>query len=238
MDNSKSSHAIDINNDCSTLPFNEGRQVFIIKTLSVVAIQLLVTAVITYFCYTSASFRHMGSEQMSGLLIGMFLVAITTMIICFIAVKCCKNNLIALIPFCIFTVSMSVLFAIGCLAYSVEVLVQAIVITAIVTVSCIGYILVTKKDLHSLHGVLFTMLVTLIICGIIMTIFPPSNTIQIVYASIGVVIFVGYILVDTSDIVNDRYSDDEYLIAAIGLYLDILNLMLYLLELLSKCEKE
>ena len=48
---------------------------------------------------------------------------------------------------------------------------------------------------------------------------------------VGSLIFSGYILYDTSMIMH-CYGPDDYVMAAIQLYLDIINLFLYLLELL------
>jgi len=228
-------HFIDIN-DYSNTESKPNRQKFIIKTLSIVAAQLFVTAIITYFCYTSNSFRSLYPDKMLGLFIGALVGSLVSMLVCFITVSCWRNKIIALFSFCIFTICMSILFAIGCLAYDVQVLVQAVSITCLVVVLCVGFILITKVDLHSFRGILFCGLMVLIIGGIVMAIFPPSNTIQIVFAFLGVIIFTGYILVDTSDLVNGRYNDDEYLLAAIGIYLDIINLLLYMMRLLKECD--
>ena len=148
-----------------------------------------------------------------------------------------QGGQVALIPFTIFTICMSILVAIGCLSYDVQVIIQSAVITTAATAVCIGYIWITKRDLHSLHGILSCGLTILIIWGITISIFQPSDKIQILYSIIGIIIFVTYILVDTSDMVNGRYKDDEYLIAAMSLYLDIINLFLYVLDLLNKCKK-
>jgi len=47
----------------------------------------------------------------------------------------------------------------------------------------------------------------------------------------GALLFSGYILYDTSVIMH-HMGPDDYVMAAISLYLDIINLFLYLLEIL------
>ena len=47
----------------------------------------------------------------------------------------------------------------------------------------------------------------------------------------GALIFVGYILYDTSLLMH-HLGPDDYIIAVVTLYLDVINLFLYLLELL------
>ena len=69
-------------------------------------------------------------------------------------------------------------------------------------------------------------------------IFIPGQIVQIVYSSTGAVIFSFYIIYDTQLIVggNNRriqYSVDDYALAAINLYLDIINLFLMILDLLN-----
>lgn len=54
---------------------------------------------------------------------------------------------------------------------------------------------------------------------------------RMVFSLVGALIFVGYILYDTSLIIH-HFGPDDYIIAAVTLYLDIINLFLYLLELL------
>ena len=61
---------------------------------------------------------------------------------------------------------------------------------------------------------------------------------SIVYSSVGSLIFSFYIVYDTQMIVGGehrriKFHTDDYVIAAISLYLDIINLFLYLLELLD-----
>ena len=217
---------------------SSSRSYFIMKVLLIVGVQLLVTTFISATCYTNTAFRNMSNDNFYTVLISMTIVALVAMIVCYLSVSCCRNNIVAFFPFCIFTVSMSIVFAMACLQYNVQVLIQSATITCVTTLACVIYILITKKDLHSWHGVLSCGLIVLIVWGIIMSIFTPSDTIQIVYSLLGVIIFVGYILVDTSDLLNGRYQDHEYFIAAIGIYLDIINLMLYVLELVNKCKDD
>ena len=52
-----------------------------------------------------------------------------------------------------------------------------------------------------------------------------------IFSLVGALLFVGYILYDTSVIVH-HLGPDDYVVAAVTLYLDIINLFLYMLELL------
>ena len=52
----------------------------------------------------------------------------------------------------------------------------------------------------------------------------------------GALLFSGYILYDTSVILH-KLGPDDYIVAAINLYLDIVNLFLYLLQILRGCQE-
>lgn len=58
-----------------------------------------------------------------------------------------------------------------------------------------------------------------------------------IYALLGCIIFSAYILFDTW-LIMDKLNPHEHVIAAIMLYLDIINLFLYLLRLLSEMQRD
>jgi len=72
----------------------------------------------------------------------------------------------------------------------------------------------------------------LIATGFVGIFIPFNSTIDLIYASGGCLIFSGYIIFDTFTI-NKKLSPDEYIMGAISLYLDFLNLC----ECHSPCDK-
>lgn len=54
-----------------------------------------------------------------------------------------------------------------------------------------------------------------------------------VLAAVGAILFAGFIVFDTHMILH-KLSPEEYILAAINLYLDILNLFLEILKILGK----
>ncbi len=93
------------------------------------------------------------------------------------------------------------------------------------------YALTTKKDFSFLGGMLFASLIGLCLVGILL-IFLPSAFLSSLYSLVGVLLFSGYVLYDTSQIIH-RLQPGEAIIGAIELYLDFLNLFLFILQLLS-----
>jgi FtsH-binding integral membrane protein len=98
---------------------------------------------------------------------------------------------------------------------------------------------VTKKDLSSWGGFLFMGLIGLIIAGIV-NVFLQSPAIYWVASLAGVVIFTGLTAYDTQKLrqihANSGYSSAGSLsiMGALILYLDFVNLMLYLLRLFGR----
>jgi protein lifeguard len=70
---------------------------------------------------------------------------------------------------------------------------------------------------------LFGGLMALVATGFVGIFVPFNSTIDLVYAAGGCLIFSGYIVYDTY-LINKKLSPDEYIMGAISLYLDFLNL--------------
>lgn len=108
---------------------------------------------------------------------------------------------------------------------------QAAMLTLSVFGSLSAYVFISKKDFSFLGGMLFVGLIGLLVSGIVMMIFNVS-AMATVYSLFGIVIFSGFVLYDTSQIIN-RLSPDDVVTGAIELYLDMLNLFLFILRLLN-----
>lgn len=108
------------------------------------------------------------------------------------------------------------------------------------TLSFYGY--VTGRDLTSLGSLLTVGLIALIICGVI-NMFVGSNGFGYLISLVGIVVFLGLTAYDTQKIlrVGERLKDQGYdavkkaaILGALALYLDFINLFLYLLRIFGK----
>lgn len=99
----------------------------------------------------------------------------------------------------------------------------------------------TKKDLTSLGSLFFMALIGLIIASIV-NIFLHNGMLDLIISGIGVIIFTGLTAYDSQNIRNmlmqqDGFGETAQKIAVIGaleLYLDFINLFLYLLRFLGR----
>jgi protein lifeguard len=71
--------------------------------------------------------------------------------------------------------------------------------------------------------------------GLVGMFIPFSSNLNLIYAIGGTLLFSGYIVYDTY-LINGRLSPDEYIMGAISLYLDFVNLFLSILRLLSSLQ--
>lgn len=112
----------------------------------------------------------------------------------------------------------------------------ALGITVLVVVSLTAFAFQTKYDFTNLSGMLFVSLVVLILFGIFAGIF-HSRVLSVLYACIGVIIFSLYLVYDTQLVIGGKhkyqFSVDDYVFAALNIYLDIVNLFLFVLALVS-----
>jgi modulator of FtsH protease len=116
------------------------------------------------------------------------------------------------------------------LAHGSEIVGTALLATGASFLALSAYVHVTKKDFAFLGGFLFIALIGLIVVGILGMFFAtPAFSLGMAYIS--ALIFSGYILYDTSNIISGR--ETNYIMATMNLYLNILNLFLALLRIVA-----
>jgi len=90
---------------------------------------------------------------------------------------------------------------------------------------------VSGRDFSFLRGFVTTGLFV-VLGGVLLSMFVQSSAISFAVAAGGVLLFSAFILYDTSQIIH-HYREEEWVAAAMALYLDVLNLFLFLLQLLA-----
>lgn len=112
---------------------------------------------------------------------------------------------------------------------------QAFMTTAVSFVALTGYVFYSRKDFSFLKGFVWTGLIAMIVLGLSNYFFFESGTLQLAISGMSVLLFSAFILYDTSSILRD-YPNDEYVAAALTLYLDVFLLfenLLYLFGILG-----
>jgi len=108
--------------------------------------------------------------------------------------------------------------------------VQAFVTTAVTFVALTGYVFYSRKDFSFLKGFVWTGMIAMIVLGLSNYFFFESGVLSLAMSGMGVLLFSAFILYDTSAILRD-YPNDEYIAAALTLYLDVFLLFQNLLAM-------
>lgn len=137
-------------------------------------------------------------------------------------------------------VTLSFLFAI----YTASSIANVFLITAgtFAAMAVLGY--VTKTDLSSLGKILIMALIGMIIATLVNVFFVKSSGFDLIISYVGVLIFVGLTAYDSQKIKNMLMTAEDAgegyqklaLLGALTLYLDFINLFIYLLRILGKRE--
>jgi modulator of FtsH protease len=107
---------------------------------------------------------------------------------------------------------------------------QALGGTALIFLSLSGYALTTGKNFSFMGGFLFTGMMVILV-AMIANIFLQIPALSLAISSAVILMMSGFILYDTSRIING--GERNYILATISLYLSIFNLFIHLLNLLA-----
>lgn len=147
-------------------------------------------------------------------------------------------NLLALGSFTFLSgLIMSPLLAMYIAAKKAHLIQEALILTSIIFLGLTVYVFVTKKDFSFLGGTLFMGLFAMIGVGILLIFLPASPFIHKIFCAVGAFLFSCFILYDTSRLLSE-WEDNDYVAFALELYLDFVNLFLYLLRFLGLSKDE
>uniref|UniRef100_A0A8C0SBY8 Glutamate ionotropic receptor NMDA type subunit associated protein 1 n=1 Tax=Canis lupus familiaris TaxID=9615 RepID=A0A8C0SBY8_CANLF len=214
------------------------RQAFIRKVFLVLTLQLSVTL------STVAVFTFVG--EVKGFVrenVWTYYVSYAVFFISLIVLSCCGDfrrkhpwNLVAL---SILTVSLSYMVGMIASFYNTEAVIMAVGITTTVCFTVVIFSMQTRYDFTSCMGVLLVSMVVLVIFAIL-CIFIRNRILEIVYASLGALLFTCFLAVDTQLLLGNKQlslSPEEYVFAALNLYTDIINIFLYILTIIGRAKE-
>ncbi|MBL4821582.1 MAG: Bax inhibitor-1/YccA family protein [Gammaproteobacteria bacterium] len=107
---------------------------------------------------------------------------------------------------------------------------QALGGTALIFLSLSGYVLVSGKNFSYMGGFLLTGLIVAVV-AMIANIFLQIPALSLAISAAVVMIMSGFILYDTSRIING--GEKNYIMATVSLYLSLFNIFIHLLHLLG-----
>uniref|UniRef100_A0A6N2NLH6 BI1-like protein n=1 Tax=Salix viminalis TaxID=40686 RepID=A0A6N2NLH6_SALVM len=135
----------------------------------------------------------------------------------------------------LFTICIAFAVGLSCALTKGRIVLEAAILTSVVVIGLTLYTFWASKrgqDFSFLGPFLFSAVLVLIVFGLIQFLFPLGKWSLMIYGGLGAIVFSGFIVYDTGNLIK-RFSYDEYISAAISLYLDIINLFLALLNIFN-----
>lgn len=207
------------------------RMGFLRKVYGILSVQLAFTTLLSIIFMSSETVQNFVKESpvmLLGAALGSFVLIFALMF----KSRQTPHNYILL---ALFTICESILIGNVVILYEVSSVITAFVLTSAVTVSLTVYTFQSKRDFSSWGAGLFSVLWVLIVAGFIQMIF-PSQVMDMALAVGGAILFSLFIIFDTHMIMH-KVSPEDYIHAAVNLYLDILNLFLHILRAVGEARK-
>jgi modulator of FtsH protease len=198
----------------------EARMAFLKKVYGLLALSLLSATVGAYIGRTFVT---------PGLMFVLFIVEIALIFFALAVRRKPGLNLVALFAF---TSVSGLTLGPVMVVYNAGAIQQALVLTVLIFGGLTLYVMTSRRDFSFLGGFLITGLIVILVGSLLNAFWFQNTTAEFMIAGGGVILFSGFILFDTSNILR-RYDVEDYTSATLSLYLDILNLFLFLLRLLN-----
>lgn len=203
------------------------RMGFLRKVYGLLTVQLLLTVAVAATFMAFEPVRLFVQENPWTLLMSFFMT-IAILVALHIKRRDHPANLILL---AVFTLIQAYTVGVVVSTYDTVIVLQALIITLTVLVGLTAYTFQSKKDFSFLGFGLFVGLWFLLLGGL-MQIFFQNSTFELLLSVGGAALFCLFIIFDTHMIMR-VLSPEEYILATINLYLDIINLFLYILRILA-----
>lgn len=216
----------------------EARNGFVRKVYSILAFQLLVTTVV------AAPFQHLSPSWLHHNMWALYL-SYAGVFITLICAMCSKSALREFpsnyVVLGLVSVFMGVMCGLLVSLYTAQSVFLAMGVTIVVFLALTAYACTTKTDFTGCGPYLFGFLSILCCFGFALMVLSMCGVhirfLEVCYNLFGIVLFTFYIIFDTQKILGgdraETLSVDDYAVGALELYLDIINMFLYILSLLG-----
>ncbi|XP_043716427.1 protein LIFEGUARD 2-like [Telopea speciosissima] len=210
----------------------ELRWAFIRKVYSILTLQLLLTVVVAAVVVTFHPISQFFVSTTAGLALYIVLIIMPFIILCPLYYYH-QRHPVNMLLLGLFTTTLAFSVGLTCAFTSGKVILESVILTSVVVVSLTLYTFWAARrghDFSFLGPFLFGAILVLMVFALIQILFPLGKLSVMIYGALASIIFCGYIVYDTDNLIK-RYSYDEYIWAAVSLYLDVINLFLSLLTL-------
>lgn len=138
----------------------------------------------------------------------------------------------------LWTISVAYMVMTACAYYDKEIVITAMGLTAAVSVGLTVYTFISKNDFSYLGNIISLLITEIVFYALFGAWF--HRWLYFFYCVLCVILFGFYIIYDTKQIIGglkEKFEIDDYVIATLALYTDIVNLFIVLLSLLGVVSK-
>ncbi|XP_012723821.1 protein lifeguard 3 [Fundulus heteroclitus] len=218
------------------------RHAFIRKVYMILASQLLVTtSIVAIFTFVEPVRDFVRKNQ------AVYWASYAVYFITHLVLVCCKGprrkfpwNLILLL---VFTLALSYMTGTISSFYDTKSVFLALGITAVVCIAVTVFCFQTKVDFTKCQGLFCVLGIVTFVTGIITAIvlsFKYILWLHMLYAAIGAIVFTMFLAYHTQLLIGNRkhsIGPEEYVFAALSIYVDIVQIFLFLLQIIGASSK-
>lgn len=228
--------------DNNPLENDTSRRKFIQKVFLCVFLQLFINFVCVIIAYFTPEVSNFIISENGITLLYIFcgvLIFMTLLIFCFESLV--KNHPTNLYYYSAYSVCTSYLITTVCVVTDPQIVLLAMIGTLVITLSLTLFAMQTKVDYTPCGAIMFMFLIILVFGGFISSFLPHMKLFKLGWCLLGLFVFSFYIIIDVQMIVGGdhirfQFEESDYILAALCLYLDIINLFLRMIELLQYCK--
>ncbi|RIB06316.1 inhibitor of apoptosis-promoting Bax1-domain-containing protein [Gigaspora rosea] len=119
--------------------------------------------------------------------------------------------------------------------YNYFVVLRSLIVTSGLFIGIVLYTMQSKYDFTGLFPLLYNGLLFVLEMSIIRIFMPFGGALDFIFTLITIALFCGFVAFDTFAIMTTKHPE-EYILAAVELYLDFINIFLRILEFLNKSQ--
>lgn len=205
---------------------------FIRKVYGILSMQLILTTFMCFLSITSQSYAKFQNTHPALLWVALIGSIIVILAICCIPgmSRTVPTNYILLL---LFTIFEGYIVSAACSMTNPRIVLMAAAMTCAITIALTVYAWTTKSDFTVCGSMLFLASCCLLILGIFAMFF---KFMHVVVATMGIFLYSIYIIYDTQLLIGNKENAldiEDYIFGALMLYLDVINMFLYILQFLK-----
>lgn len=130
-------------------------------------------------------------------------------------------------------ISIPIYSIINNLSNGVEIILNTALLTLVATTGLSLYAIKAQRNFSAMRGALFVVFLVYFVAGLLNAFWLQMPLLHLFLSATGVVIFSLFLLIDTQSVITREFGDADPIFYAISIYIDIINIFINLLSLMT-----